>query len=159
MTRYGQWAYDFGQSLYGSPLFRQILARKLLLVYSHWSIVLLFLVLLGFSLTIWRREAHSIYCSLSKSGKTSLILYIILISLQFFNRIDFLHYMFEWGFYEYFMHSLRSVAIAFIPVLIIVVKQLKGNEKTSVAGTIGLLIIIHSMMTLIYLLNPIYMVQ
>ncbi len=128
--------------------------RKIQFVYLHWAVIPIFIafLLLGLRHLIRRRE------STRNVLTPATVVFLILCSalggfLPFFNNGGFYHYMLDWNLYDHIPYMLRSLGIAFIPLLTVFILRCVREKSFNVDGDVlvALFPIVHSAMAVVYI--------
>ncbi len=130
----------------------QMTMRKLQLVYVHWSIMLLFLLVTIFAVGVLIRRRRDLSRAIPRWIIPVLGAYCLLVGLFFFNRGFFSHAMLAWGWYECLPSMLWSLAAAVVPVGCLYLTPDPDPREWRKRATVRLALIpvMHSVMTFIY---------
>lgn len=137
-------------------LLRGIPNRKLQLVYIHWSILLIALVVNVVAVAMLIRRSNELRRAAPPWATFVVLVYCLIAGLFFFNRMVFTHAMLQWPWQNFVLSMLGSVAVAVAPVWLLYVVGASDREAVKVPGRVYLALIpvLHSLMTIIYVLNP-----
>ena len=93
--------------------------------------------------------------------KLFVICYVILGGLIFFNSPILTHGMFDWTFQQRLFSMIWSLLVALFPVAIIYFNLLRTRKQINNLGfgLLSLFLFIHTIMTCIYVMNPIIAVE
>ena len=131
-------------------------ARKLQLVYVHWTVWVAFL---GVGWLVYRRAAKDPSFPKSVFPKPALIfmsVYCLIAGVLFFNRIGLTHYMFFWPIRLRLQSMLWSIFVVAAPTTLIylIVSVRRHDFRSHLASSVCLFLVFHAATTLIYVLCP-----
>jgi hypothetical protein len=130
-----------------------IVLRKIEIVYLHWSMIPVALVLLALSMRGLSPHEEQVRRLLTPRTLLFLCVYSAIGGFLFFNRAVFTHYMFFWTASERIPGVLWSLGMALLPLVVIfAVRCLKSRDLWTDAGILAsLLPAVHSVMAAIYI--------
>jgi len=151
----------FGKLLEPHGYSSGITARKLQLVYVHWTVWIAFL---GVGWLVCRRAAKNPAFPKSIFPKPALIfisIYCLIAGFFFFNEIGFTHYMFFWPVHLRFQSMLWSLSVVAVPTaaIYLIVSILRHDFRSHLASFACLFLVFHAATTVIYLLCPFWVTE
>jgi hypothetical protein len=133
-----------------------IMNRKLELVYAHWSVLLVFFAVTVLAVAVLIRRSSELRRIVPPWVAVCILLYCLIVGLFFFNKMSFTHAMLQWRWHMFVWSMLRSLVLAAIPVWLLYVAGTVHPEIAKVPGRLylALIPILHSLMVVLYVLNP-----
>ena len=139
----------------------EIVVRKLQLVYGHWAVGLLILAGLGYALRTWHADIRGFYSRQGALSKAVAVLCVVVLGLVFFNHPMLTHAMFNWGLWQRVCTAAWSLLIALLPTVCLALPARKEyeNKVRWFRGTVGLFLVLHTIMTACYVVSPLVAVE
>ena len=142
-------------------LIGEIVVRKFHLVYYHWSIALLIFTSAAVSIRVLARCKTPLTSESNKLLEVLLCIYMLLGVLVFFNAPILTHLMFDWIWADYMRSAGWSLGVAALPCValysILVCRRPELRMQWPIF--LSLVPIVHSFMALLYIINPLVLVE
>lgn len=132
----------------------EILVRKFHHVYYDWYFFLFMILATGWGIAFLSKKSPVALQTTWKQD-VMLALYIVMGGLLFFNTPFLTHSMLAWGVRQYIQSVVWSLLIAGLPAALIYA----GAAQKQRLSLLALIPVIHSLLALIYIANPICAIE